>query len=278
MKRIEKLIACDLDGTLLDSHSLIPPRAADGIRAALRPGVEFTFSSGRGEESMKPFVAQMGIIHVPMITETGALLQDPVDWHIIAEWPLSAKVVAHVLELLEQGPYDFNFYLSHSGELVVFKNAAAPFFLAGTPYGIYDPLFREIHTWHGQVFDGFRKIAIRCHLEETEALKNLLEQGLGATATVKKSAANCIDVMGTGVTKGSALVTLAHMLQVDMKNVMAIGDNETDASMFSVAGVPVTTANGDASAVQLARYVVPSNDECGVVTAVERFVTGEYHA
>ncbi len=278
MSHIEKLIACDLDGTLLDSHSLIPQKAVDGIRAALRPGVEFTLCSGRGEESMKPFVEQLGVVHVPMITETGAVIQDPLDWHIIAEWDLFHRVVATVLETLEHSSYDFNFFLSRGRDGVFFKNAAAPFFLQGTVFGELSSLFRDIHTWHDLAFDGYRKIAIRCRLEETDALKCDLERALGKTATVQKSESNCIDVMGAGVTKGSGLMTLAHMLDVDMRNVMAIGDNETDASMFGLVGVPVTTANGDPSVRELAHYVVPSNNECGVVTAVERFVTGVYHA
>ena len=71
---------------------------------------------------------------------------------------------------------------------------------------------------------------------------------------------------------------LADMLGVDMENVMAVGDNETDASMFGVAGVSVAMANGDPEAVRMARYVAPSNDDDGVVAAVQRFVSGEYHA
>jgi Cof subfamily protein (haloacid dehalogenase superfamily) len=276
--KIQKLIACDLDGTLLDSHSLIPQRAVDGIRAALGPEVEFTFCSGRGEGSMKPFVEQLGIIHVPMITETGAAIQDPRDWHVIAEWDLSYRAVETVLNTLEHSHYDFNFFLSSGLDFVVLKNSAAPFFMEGTVFGELNSLFRDVRTWHDLALEGYRKIAIRCHAEEMDALEWDLEHVLGRTANVLRSDVNCLDVMGAGVTKGTALVTLAHMLGVDMKNVMAIGDNETDASMFDTVGVPVTTANGDQSVKKLAHYIVPSNDECGVVTAVERFVTGEYHA
>jgi hydroxymethylpyrimidine pyrophosphatase-like HAD family hydrolase len=93
-----------------------------------------------------------------------------------------------------------------------------------------------------------------------------------------KSDVNCIDVMGAGVNKGSAVVTLSSMLGVEMKDVMVLGDNETDASMFKVAGVSVAMANGDPQVIRMARYVAPSNDENGVVAAVQRFVSGEYHA
>ena len=48
--------------------------------------------------------------------------------------------------------------------------------------------------------------------------------------------------------------------------------------MFKVAGVSVAMANGDPEVISMARYVVPSNDERGVVAVVQRFVSGEYHA
>jgi len=63
-----------------------------------------------------------------------------------------------------------------------------------------------------------------------------------------------------------------------MKNIMVLGDNESDASMFKVAGVSVAMANGDPQVIRMARYVASSNDERGVVAAVQRFVSGEYHA
>lgn len=278
MAAIQKLIACDLDGTLLDSHSLITEETIAGLRTALVPGVEFTICSGREQFSVRRFAEQLGIIHVPVITETGAVIQDPFDWHVIAEWNLAGSVVGGVLDLLKRGPYDFNFFLSKGSDFVLYKNAAAPFFLENTPYGKLNLRFEDIGVWQTHDVEGYRKIAIRCRPEETDALEHDLEQALKATATVMKSEVNCIDVMGAGVNKGSAVATLSSMLGVEVKNVMVLGDNETDASMFKVAGVSVAMANGDPQVIRMARYVAPSNDEHGVVTAVQRFVSGEYHA
>jgi Cof subfamily protein (haloacid dehalogenase superfamily) len=275
---IQKLIACDLDGTLLDSHSLITEETIAGLRTALVPGVEFTICSGRAQFSVMRFVEQLGIIHVPIITETGAVIQDPFDWHVIAEWNLAGSVVAGVLDLLRRGPYDFNFFLLKDSNFVLYKNAAAPFFLEIAPYEELNSRFEDISLWQTHDMEGYRKIAVRCRPEETDALKHDLEHALEATATVMKSDVNCIDVMGAGVNKGSAVTTLSSMLGVEMNNVMVLGDNETDASMFKVAGVSVAMANGDAQVIRMARYVAPSNDENGVVAAVQRFVSNEYHA
>lgn len=278
MAKIQKLIACDLDGTLLDSHSLITEETIAGLRNALVPGVEFTICSGREQFSVMQFVEQLGIIHVPIISETGAVIQDPFDGHIIAEWNLAGSVVGGVLDLLQHGPYDFNFFLSKGSDFVLYKNAAAPFFLQDPPYVELNSRFEDIGVWQTHNVEGYRKIAIRCRLEETNALEHDLERALETTATVMKSDVNCIDVMGAGVNKGSAVSTLSSMLGVEMKNIMVLGDNETDASMFKVAGVSVAMANGDPQVIRRARYVAPSNDEHGVVDAVQRFVSGEYHA
>src|SRR5450756_2490875 len=215
---IQKLIACDLDGTLLDSHSLITEETIAGLRAALVPGMEFTICSGREQFSIMRFVEQLGIIHVPIISETGAVIQDPFDGHIIAEWNLAGSVIGEVLDLLQRSSYDFNFFLLKGKDVVLYKNATAPFFLQNTPYAELNSRFEDIGVWKTHDMEGYRKLAIRCHPEES------------------------------------------------------------DASMFKVAGVSVAMANGDPQVSRMARYVAPSNDERGVVAAVQRFVSGEYHA
>jgi Cof subfamily protein (haloacid dehalogenase superfamily) len=279
---IQSLIACDLDGTLLDSQSRITEETIAGLRTALVPGVEFTICSGRAQSSVLRFVEQLGIVHVPVITESGAVIQDPFDWCVIAEWDVASSVVAGVLDFLQHSSYDFNFFLRRGGELVLYKNATAPFFLENTLNpGAALRGFRDIGAWQTrdiESYQSYRKIAIRCRLEETDALEQDLEQALGLAARVMKSDANCIDITGAGVDKGSAVSTLSSMLGVEIKNVMVLGDNETDASMFKVAGVSVAMANGDPQVIRMARYVAPSNNERGVVTAVQRFVSGEYHA
>lgn len=275
---IQKLIACDLDGTLLDSCSLITEETVAELRTALVPGVEFTICTGREQFSIMPFVEQLGIIHVPIISETGAVIQDPFDGHIIAEWNLAGSIIGEVLDLLQRSPYDFNFFLLKGEDIVLYKNAAAPFFLQKMPYAELNSRFEDIRTWKTHDMEGYRKLAIRCRLEETDALELDLVHALGVNATVVKADANCIDIMGAGVDKGSAVSTLSSMLGLEMKNIMVLGDNESDVSMFKVAGVSVAMANGDPQAIRLARYVTPSNNERGVVAAVQRFLSGEYHA
>lgn len=278
MTTVHRLIACDLDGTLLNSRSAITGDTIQRLRAALPPGTEFTICTGREQYSVAQYVNQLALIHVPVITETGAVIQDPGDWRVLVERDLGGSVVRQVLDHLAAGKHDFNFFLSRGKEFLVYKNETAPFFLQDTLYSELNSQFQDIGAWHSHDVDGFRKIAIRCRRDETDALERELEALLRGTATIMKSDVNCLDIMGEGVSKGSAVVLLADMLGVDMKNVMAVGDNETDASMFGVAGVSVAMANGDPETVRMARYVAPSNDEGGVVAAVQRFVSGEYHA
>ena len=278
MAKVQRLIACDLDGTLLNSRSAITGETVQQLRAALPPGTEFTICTGREQYSVAQYVEQLALIHVPVITETGAVIQDPGDWRVLVERDLAGSVVRQVLDHLAAGKHDFNFFLSRGKEFLVYKNEAAPFFLQDTLYSELNSQFQDIGTWHSHDVGGFRKIAIRCRKDETDALEHELAELLDGTATIMKSDVNCLDIMGEGVSKGSAVVLLADMLGVTLQDVMAVGDNETDASMFGVAGVSVAMANGDPEVVQMARYVAPSNDDGGVVTAVQRFASGEYHA
>ena len=105
-------------------------------------------------------------------------------------------MVGGVLDLLRRGPYDFNFFLLKGKDVVLYKNAAAPLFLENTPYAKLNSRFEDIGARKTHDTEGYRKLAIRCHLEETDALELDLEHVVGVTATVVKADVNCIDAMG----------------------------------------------------------------------------------
>jgi hydroxymethylpyrimidine pyrophosphatase-like HAD family hydrolase len=162
------------------------------------------------------------------------------------------------------------------GDPQVFRNAGAPSLVDGWGPSWYASHLRYVPAASEIVTDGVRKISIICLPENTDAVRDLVAENLGARANVVKADANFVNIMDAGVSKGAALRWLIDYLGLESSNVMAVGDCEADQSMFEAALISVAVANADEQTRSLARFVVPSNNEQGAAVALERFAAGEF--
>ena len=83
---------------------------------------------------------------------------------------------------------------------------------------------------------------------------------------------NILDILSIAVDKGKSLERLAKYLDIDMSNVMAIGDNDNDIEMLQAAGISVAMGNANDNIKSIADYVVSSNDNNGVFEAINQTI------
>lgn len=84
-----------------------------------------------------------------------------------------------------------------------------------------------------------------------------------------------LDVMAEGANKGSVLPILADMYNVGLENVMALGDQDNDAPMLSMAGFGVAMGGASQRCKQVADYIAPAVEDAGFAQTIERFVLGK---
>jgi Cof subfamily protein (haloacid dehalogenase superfamily) len=277
--KVRKLIVTDLDGTLLDNHSELRSEYAKEIRRLLQDGVKLTIASGRAFNSIRPFAEKLDV-NMPVICELGAFIIDPITEKKIFEKTIPHEVVSKTLNFLKKSKYLFNVYLSRGNEYKCFKSLDAPFFLDRKPVAkmdddlmnIFNTIFRNIDDYDGGTIEGIRKISIRCYESQLDDLKSKISEILSDEATVKQSDTNCLDISPPGVSKGTGLSYILNLCGISPDDVMAIGDNETDTTMFKVAKHSVAVANGDDSTKQAAKFVTLSNEENGVLYAIKKFL------
>jgi hydroxymethylpyrimidine pyrophosphatase-like HAD family hydrolase len=89
---------------------------------------------------------------------------------------------------------------------------------------------------------------------------------------VTSSNEDFIEMMNPGANKGRCLRMLSESCGVPLENVMALGDGDNDAEMVGTAGLGIAVANARESVKKTARFVAPSNEECGVAWAIEEYV------
>ena len=273
---LDRLAVFDLDRTMLDDTSLIPERMERRLTAALVPGLACTIASGRDFEHVLPFVEQLGWKSVPVIAEQGAVFVDPNSGLILMERGISREVLLGTMVTVHSALIPLNVILYGRDVPQVFRNAGAPSYVDGWGGGWYTAQLRDVPDARDILTDGVRKISIKCLPEHTDAIRDLLRGSLGPHANVVKADVNFVNIMDSGVSKGTALRWLISYLGVRAAGVMVGGDCEADQSMFAVAGVSVAVANADEQTRSMATYVVPSNNEQGAAVALEKFADGRF--
>ncbi|CAK9886889.1 MAG: Sugar phosphatase YidA [Candidatus Erwinia impunctatus] len=263
-----KLIAIDMDGTLLNQRHEVTPEVIAAIHAAQAKGIAIVLATGR------PFVGVQSYLQVLQlqrpgqfcITNNGALVQHAENGQCVVEITLSFDDYLYVEKLAQQLGVSFQ-ALSHDSLFTPNKDIS--------PYTIHEasltgiPLrYRAADEMDTQLT--FPKLMMIDTPEKLDRAIEQLPQEAKARYTMVKSAPFYLEVLNNGVSKGSALQQLTERLGLSAQQVMAIGDQENDISMIEFAGTGVAMGNAIDSVKAIAQYVTGANTENGVAQAIEK--------
>lgn len=275
-----RLIALDIDGTLLDSQWKLPEANRAAIAEATRRGIEVVLVTGRRYDFALP-IAEKIASPLTMIVSNGALIRTQ-DGKTHLRHLLPRNVAAKVLEITKPWRY---------GTAVVFdrprENQVMLEFV-----DTEDPM-RAAYYARNREFLGVANPLETCLIEDPiqvmltgkvqpmadaeEALRSAQDAGqFGVASTVYPVRDFAmIDVIHPGCSKGTSLAEWATVRGVAREEVMAIGDNHNDFEMLSFAGIPVIMGNCVAELRNFGWHQTATNDENGVAAAIEQFALRE---
>ncbi|PKM87534.1 MAG: Cof-type HAD-IIB family hydrolase [Firmicutes bacterium HGW-Firmicutes-12] len=259
-----KLIAIDLDDTLLRNDLTISTRAKSAILKAAEAGVAVTFATGRMFVSALPFALDLKL-DLPLITYQGALVKY-VDGRVVYHRPLSIELAKRVVDFLIPYKYHVNIYVND--ELCMERQSPE-----GRHYaGIAKVPVHFVEHIHQALSDAPTKILIIAKEPEIDELAVNLQRAFGGQVNITKSKPYFLEIANKEATKGLALAELAKSLELDSSQVMAIGDSWNDLDMLEYAGIGVAMENAMADVKKVAQYVTRSNEDDGVAEAIELLV------
>ena len=279
-----RLLALDIDGTLLGSDKRISERTRRAVGAARGAGVRVVLVTGRRYPAARPIAVQLGP-GVPLVLHHGALALEPQGERdhegpplILRCLPLDREVVRAAIRLGRECGADPVVHCGFRGEgrLLVAGIAADNAMLAGYVARAarermqVEDLERDLPADPVQVmFAG--------PLETMIAMYPRLRAGLGARAKVERTfypaqGTGFLDVLDPRVSKGEAVAFLSARWGIRREETVAIGDNWNDHDMLTGAGRGLVMGNADPALHALGLEVLPTNDEDGVAVAVERYV------
>jgi Cof subfamily protein (haloacid dehalogenase superfamily) len=275
-----RLIAVDIDGTLLDSRWQISDANRAAIFEATKRGIEVALVTGRRYDFAMP-VAQKIDSPLTMIVNNGALIRSK-EGRTHVRHVLSQSVAAQVLQLTQ--PW-------RESAAVVFDRPQAEQVMIEALNA--DDSLRAAYYSRNKEFIAFANPLESCLTEDPiqvmfsgniapigEAERALRaapfakEFALAVTIYAKKDFA-MIDVINPACSKGSSLAEWAALRGIAREDVLAIGDNHNDLEMLTYAGIPVVMANSVAELKTFGWHETHSNDHDGVAAAIERFALRE---
>ena len=265
-----RLIATDIDGTLLDSQGAIPERNLRAIWAAREKGIVFAISSGRFPENVYLKMEDYGI-RCPIVGTNGCRIVDE-NLNTLIERRMDPQASVRVAETLLALGNDFFIF----SDRVVCVSAENGMHHSEVSHG---EKMKALGVKYYRGSENARRIAAGCvHKffvcgnKPLEPVREALLQIPDIDLT--QSSATNIEVMPLGVDKGQGVKDLADSLGIPMSQVMALGDEGNDVPMLRAAGYGVAMANGSEQARAAARFLTDTNDNCGFAKAVEKYALG----
>lgn len=268
-----RLVATDVDGTLLGPDDRVTPRAAAVIERVVAAGVGFVLVTGRPPRWIPPVVDQLGVAPVAVCANGGVLYDaasDEILWSRTLEPEVLAEIATAAAEVLPTcrlaverlGPLDGARSPSEGGHFVVERDYR-------DPWASTDP---RIASRDEVLAAPAVKLLIRCPELSSDAMVAALAPVVGDTADLTYShPRGLVEVSPAGVTKASGLAEIARRLDVPPEEVVAFGDMPNDLPMLEWAGHGVAMGNAHPAVLEAADEVTAPNTEDGLALVLERW-------
>ena len=266
-----RLIATDLDGTLLRSDETVSDRTRAALQAATAAGLVVAFVTGRPPRWLDDVIDETGHVGIA-VGANGAVLYDMADQTLLSVRALPPELMREIGDELRGQFPDVQFAVEYAAGF-----AAEPGYVhdwqvnprrdrQGRP--IPAPAMGALAEITG---DPGIKLLAKDRSAQPDRFLAAATELLGDRATITHSSSyGLLEIAAAGVTKATGLAELAARHDIRREDILAVGDMPNDIPMLEWAGHSFAVANGHASAKAAAAVTVGRNDEDAVASLIER--------
>lgn len=283
-----KLIASDMDGTLLNHNHKIPKENVKLINFAKNQGIEFVVATGRAYYEALPALNEENI-NCDVISFNGGIVYDK-NGNIISITPMLPKDLYYTIEILKSFDISYQLYTKNTIYTTSIETDINAYIDLIRSNG-YEPDVEHLRAEAQQKLDvGYitevenielylnekenppiKIIAISNDISKLENAAKLLSENTSISVT--SSGANNIEIMHKNATKGTSLKEIAKIYGINLENAVAIGDNLNDQAMLDIVGYSVAMKNGNIKLKEQAKYVTEkTNSEGGVADTIFKLI------
>lgn len=263
-----RLIAVDLDGTLMVGWNRISDGNADAVRAAVDAGVHIVLATSRWYLTAKPIADRFGITS-PIICHNGAMIRTPADDARLLELDVPADAARAIAAIADEHGYET---FATVRDVTYMRSSRMNIDPARLPKGMMLADEVSIHVRDGcESFIFFGDDAVN---GIPEALGGRYDDVLNIAAGYSETFPPYLNIVNAGADKGRALRIVCEHVGVPLEQAMAIGDAAPDLPMMHAAGLSMAMGNAPDDVKAQAAVVGPSNLDDGVAWAIREFALG----
>ena len=287
-----KLIAMDLDGTLLNSYGEITSRNKETIKKAIDKGIQIVLASGRMQSSIKNYCEEINANRY-LIAGNGTLVYDSKEEKIIYDRFMEKEKVLNIIRICEENSIYYSIYtensiitknLNYNVLYYQYENSKKPEHKK-TKINIVDDVYKYINEVNTMpllkmtVCDG-NKAVFNGIIRKLRDLKNIdvLDVEHMSRKVIKIGTKDVsveyfyTEITNKNVNKWNALTVIMDKLKIKPNEVMTIGDNINDKEMIENAKIGVVMGNSALDAMRIGESTIADNNSSGVAEAIEKFI------
>ena len=266
-----KLIAIDIDGTLLNSKKEITSEVFNSIQDAKKIGAKVVLSTGRPLPGVLPLLKELNLTDEGdyVICLNGVMVQEVKTKKIISNIEMNLNDFNFINNNICK-KYNSNIHISTSENIIITKKTPSKYSKLESDIN-HIPI---IYKHEDELDDNIQicKVMIVDEPEKLEKIINEIPKELFEKFTIVRSAPFFLEFLNKSANKGTALKSLCSHIDLPLNNTVAIGDEENDQHMISLAGLGVAMGNARDSIKNIADYVTSTNNEHGVAKVINKFI------
>lgn len=267
-----KLIATDLDGTLLDTNRNISPANISSIKKAMSKGMHFVIATGRPIDGIIHFARQLDILHQGQyaISFNGAEVYELNPLRRICSCCITGAEVRRMARKAEELNINYHAFSTTRGLLAAKPNEWTDVEMTLNKIGCTMIDFATIPD-----DELFQKFMFCGSAEEVEGIQDKVDE-YREDYTVTRSAFCFLEVLNKQASKGNGLKLLCETIGIPQEETVSFGDEQNDISMIEYAGLGVAMANAVPEVKKVANLITDTNLNDGLSKVLEQIIRDQY--
>ncbi|MGB3180949.1 MAG: Cof-type HAD-IIB family hydrolase [Cyclobacteriaceae bacterium] len=266
-----RLLACDIDGTLLNKDKEISGATKKAFKRLADQDTQIVLVSARMPRAMRYLQKELNILHMPSIAYNGGIKlkssAKPDDY--LSSDGLPVATASQIVDLLEGTDIHPGLY-SDDDWVVTKKDGIVEKEIFNTKTEPEIAQVSETLKKWGHKGKVVHKIMLMGPDEHMQQVHKRIEESSLSGFSIYESKSHLFEIISDNTSKDKALTSLCEFLDIPMEETVAIGDNDNDLGMIKVAGCGVSMGNGRDELKKVADMVTDANTEDGVATALQK--------
>lgn len=271
-----KLIALDLDGTLLNSYGYISNETIDTIKMTIKKGVQVVLATGRSVGLICEEIKSIKEITYVIASNGAAIIDLRENKSIFSEY-ITTDILKEIIKIIQKYPIIVEFY--SNGYIYMDEDVL----INPNKYGFTEETLNFISENHKMVKNIFSAVnqvdefgwldyieKVNLPLLKKDMRNQIFNSLLSINNKIKvtSSVKDNLEINSINANKGNGLKKLTKLIDIDLKETVAIGDNNNDVEMLEMAGIGIAMGNASEEIKMKADFIALNNDENGAAKAI----------